>query len=1199
MLRISILGPFLVERDGQVVAPGEWARPKDRALLKILALESGHLVPQDRLLELLWPDLSPTAAAKSLFVSVSRLRKVIASAITPSHPVQRQGAGYMLVPGDAVWIDLDAFRRLVTQGKDQMRRGAWAAATEAFRSGVALYRGDLFEDDPYEEWAIRPREQVRETHLSLLEDLAQCLLQIGSPAEAIEFCEQGLVHDQTREALYAPLMRAHQAAGRHAEALQAFERCRLALAEELGVVPGAAVCTIRDELLDMKPPVPHIAITASAVPGGSYTAHIQRTPRQMPSPGAPGPLHLPWVGREKEQALLESGLTSAQAGQGQLLLIHGEPGIGKSRLLEEFARIATEQGARVLKSRCYEMERDLPFAPIAEAFAGYLAAFGDPKELSLLLGPWGAQIATLLPFLRDRVPSLPLSQPLRPDAERAAMLAGLTHLLLSLGRQASLTLLLDDLQWADETTVQWLHYLTRRLRHEPVLIVGAYRTSDVDLYHPIQRLLGSLAGEKSVPALLELSCLTAEHVASLIPAISGSASHGSALASRLHRETDGHPLFLAETLRTLFETGVLRLDGRGSWVLGRPGVTFVTPGHEDERLPIPASLRQAILWRVRRLDEPARRLLAAAAVAEHGFTGALIARMTDLTSEVVFDGLETLVDRQFVQPVAAGSAFDFRHDLLREVVYGDLGTERRRWLHGRAAASIEALARDRSLDLRERAGELAHHWRLAAQWTAAHKFALLAGDHARDTFAPREALAHYSRAAEAEAHHPELFDAADKAALLQRLGRAHAEVGDLEVAVRHFEALRTLAQETQDGMLEGRALVALSDAELMRHNFGRAEQFAAAAAQLVEELGNRELLIGTRMCSGNVAIALGRTADAERHCSAVLALADEWKADQGEEAPGVLGAQLNAMGWLGLLWQWQGEHDRATPAIEASLQLGRELNNPFLTGRSRFASSMSLGNRGRYEEALTALHEALRLSEEAGDRYFFPRHLNTVGWIYSELGDLRQAEDWNRRSIAVARETGWLEAEANALVNMGMDALSQGDQTRAREAFEQATALIDRDEWFTWRYRIRLLIGLAELALAGGHLEKALALANQARTLAEPTASRKHVGRSWLITGRAMLAAGARAEQVLPYLERARSLALTIENPPLAWTSGAALAGLHASMGHQVEADECWAASQAAVQRVAATIGDPALRRSFLGLPSVQSVIAAVPLVDR
>jgi tetratricopeptide (TPR) repeat protein len=384
----------------------------------------------------------------------------------------------------------------------------------------------------------------------------------------------------------------------------------------------------------------------------------------------------------------------------------------------------------------------------------------------------------------------------------------------------------------------------------------------------------------------------------------------------------------------------------------------------------------------------------------------------------------------------------------------------------------------------------------------------------------------------------------------------------------------------------------MADAHFFRHDFARADETVAAALALSETLDDPGLRVGAQATATSIAMAQGRTDEAGRRCDAVLALTGWQPNVASEEDPVVAGARLGTLGWVGLLRTMQGDSARATPAIEASLRLGQELHNPFLTGRSRFALAMSLGNQGRYDEALATLREALRLAEEAGDRYFLPRLLNTAGWVYSDLGDLRQAEDWNRRSIAAARETGWLEAEANARVNLGADALRRGDAAAAREELAQAAALVDRDGWFTWRYRLRLLVGLGELSLLEGNPDQALAFARDALVRAEATTSRKHAGRAWLLIGQATLAAGGPGEEALRQVERAHALARATGNPPLLWASGVELAGLRARLGREAETEVLQKQLRASVDAVVGSVQDAALRNSLSRSPLVEAIIA-------
>lgn len=1184
MLRLYLLGSFQMERDGQAVPTSVWARPRDRALLKLLALQRGHVIPQDRLLDQLWPQLDGAAAANSLHVALSRLRRVLdpdRGALAAESLVRRSGSGYLLAADARIWVDAEEFRRLVAQGRQWQRRAAWAPAIGAYRAAEALWRGEPLEEDGAALWAVGPRAALRESRLTALADLADCLLRQGAAAEALAVAEQGLALDQPREAFHALAMRAHAAMGHVAEALRAYDRCRRALADELGADPGPALQALyerllRDETLgDLAAWLaPHPA-RADAVAQGSASAARSGSGSRQGSvwlPGADGS-QLPLVGRDAPLARLDGAYTAAENGAGSIIFVHGEPGIGKTRLLDAFAARVAARGARVLSARCYALERDLPYAPLTEALTTFLLQRADPAEVAAAVGRWGPQLVGIVPTLADLLPDLPARRPMRADAAQpgtltAGVLAGLAHLVDALGARAPVLLMLDDLQWADPSTIHCLHYLGRRLGRMPLLIVGAYRTGEAEPGTPLGRLFDELARDPAPPPALALGCLEPAHVDALVASAVGTQRHAGELAARLFRRTDGHPLFLVETLR--------------GW-MAESGPTAATPD-------LPATLRSAILGRARQLDAPTQAALVALAVAGRGFTAPLLARLLDVPEVAALAALEALTTRQFLRAVAGGVAYDFRHDLVQETLYAEVPAARRRFLHGRAAESLEALTRERRGALDPLAGELAHHTQLAERWEDALRYALLAGDHARESFASREALAHYQRAAEVAVHCPPEVAAAAQADLLERLGQAHADLGDHDAAIERFSALRDLLRLSGDRPREARTLVALAEAYFWRHDLMTAQEQAAAALALAQTLDDPALIALARLPASNTAMARGQVDVAEENCAAILDLLDTLPAGApgvAVAAPALAGVRLQVLGWLGLAHEFRADYARALPTIEASLRQGRELHNPFIVGRSRFALGLSLGNQGRYEEALAVFHEALRLAEEAGDRYWRPRLPNCIGWIYAELGDEEAAREWNLRSLPLARETGWLEAEANARVNLGADFVRAGQPVAAREHFEAATALLARDEWFRWRYRMRLLIGLGLLALYEGEPERALAFAGEALSLTALSGSRKHQARAHLLAGQALRSAGAPADQALAAYQQALDLARTIQHPALRWQTEYALADLHASLHYEEAAASHQAAAAAIIAATASAIRDPALRRSFLAQSAV------------
>lgn len=1185
MLRLYLLGPFRMERDAQEVPASVWARPRDRALLKLLALQRGHVVTRDRLIDLLWPQLDGAAAVDSLHVAVSRLRRVLDPERrrgTGAPAIQRVDAGYMLAASASIWVDVEEFRRLAAQGREWQRRAAWVPAIGALRAAEALWRGELLEEDGEAAWVLDARHALRTVRLAALESLAGCLLERGVADEALAVAEHGLALDPAREAFHLLTMRAHVKAGRTAEALRAFARCRRILADELGAEPGPELRELHEHLLrddGASAPSDAAVPSTSAVPVAMRRAGNGQ--ERVKAAGLEAAPQL--VGRDAPLAALLAAYAETEQNAGGIVFIHGEPGIGKTSLLEALADRVAARGARVVSARCYALERDLPYAPLAEALTTFLLERVDPTEVAAAVGRWGPQLVGLVPPLADLLPDLPARRPMRGDAVHAGalaagILAGLTQLLAALAVRAPVVVLLDDLHWADASTIQALHYLARRLGHLPLLVVGAYRTGETGHATPLGRFLEALAGEPTQPIMLELGCLALEDVEVMLAAVPGVRHTAARLAGRLFERTDGHPLFLTEILRV--------------W---RESTASGTAGDRAQDVALPATLRAALLNQIRTLDASLRAALPALAVAGRGFTAALVARLCDLSEAAAVDVLEELAERHMLRAVAGGSGFDFRHDVIQELLYADVPEARRQLLHGLAADALAALIRERPGALDAAAGELAYHARHAERWEDALRYALLAGDRARAIFAPREALEQYLHAAEAAEHIPMAGREELRTDLLERLGQAHADLGELDAAIERFTALRGALHGSGDVRHEGRALVALANAHFWRHDLAAARTFAAEALARAETSADTADVALAQVPVVSAAMAQGQLDEAERGCVAILEQSDRGDAAgrglPAQELSPLTGARLNALGWLGLLHQYRADYARAQPVIEASLQLGQELHNPFLTLRSRFALTLSLGNRARFDEALDGALEALRLAEEARDRYWLPRLPNTIGWLYAELGDERAARDWNQRSVAIARETGWLEAEANARVNLGTDLVRAGQPAAAREELEAAAALLDRDEWFRWRYRMRLTIGLGLLALVQGEPERAVALAGQALAQTRQHGARKHEARAHVLMGRALLAAGASGERAGAAFERALTLAEAIGHPALDWEAAAALAEVRAAMGRDAEAEALRTRAARDITATAAAIRDPARRRLFLAQSAAPVVV--------
>lgn len=727
LLKLVLLGMFRCWRDGELVTAEAWPAQKPLEVFKVLLTRRGHVVATDQLMEFIWPDLPPSSAANCLRVAISQLRRVLQPGLrrgTASAFILTCDKGYLFRGGPGCWIDVDAFVELVGRGKDHEGRAQWGPAVAAYQAARELYQGDFFEENLYADWAIVTREYLREIHLDALGRLANCHARQGHYRRAQEVCQQAIALDPLRESLYRQAMIYHCKLGQRDQALRLFERCRNILVDELGVDPMPETLALytkilRDEIVGEPPDV------ASAI------SPVPRRRAQLAT-------WLPLVGRSAEMKTLAGVLGDALAGRGRLVFITGEAGVGKSRLADEFLALCEENGARVFRGRAYQLERDLSYQPVREALRRYLLNMLMPEEMRHVLGPWAPHVSLLLPELRQNLPDLPSLPALAIDKEQQRLLDGLVQFCLSLAAQRPVVFFLDDLHWADPSTLLFLHYLARHIAQKQVLLLMTYRPVEVASDHPVQVMQREFEREH-LATPIELEPLPVAAVTQILAQNAADAWDSAPFSCRLYDETEGNPLFLVETLRSLFDAGLLVEDDAARW---RPaaGVDLAT-----EDLALPPSVQSLIKARCEAADVLGQRVLWAAAVIGRSSPFDLLQRVTGLETEKLLDGLDELIRHQLIAEsiATAPSTYSFTHEKIRQVVYAGLNPSRRAHLHRATAQALEETHTGRAEQI---AGLLAYHFAEAREESSAVGYWLLAGDRARTLYAHQEAAEHYQRA---------------------------------------------------------------------------------------------------------------------------------------------------------------------------------------------------------------------------------------------------------------------------------------------------------------------------------------------------------------------------------------------------------------------------------------------------------------------
>ena len=669
--------------------PVELTAAKAIALLGYLAAKRE---PQTRehLLGLLWAESSDEAAHKNLRNTLWAIRKSLGDETVVAD-------NNHLSISREVWIDLREFETVASSQTD----------VSGLQSAIALYRAPFLDslmltDAPeFEIWLTGERERLAQLNLHLLAALVEAYASEGNWRSVIETTQHALSQDSMQEPMHRARMLAYPRLGERPEALRQYDTLRTILDRELGVAPlpetdALRAAIVKGELSEVAQPA-----YEATVPNGLSTPTRSTAAKRPPAPKRRSALvdrtAAPYIGRRPERNALDEELQSATNGNVRVVLLTGEVGIGKSRLWQEWSSTLSPE-ATVLSTRCLDSMQSLPFAPLTELFARReieQKLFTAPSPVPSI---WLAEVARLLPQIRQRFPDLPAPPALPPDEERRRVYEGFTQCLRALARP--IVLFLDDAHWADRATLDWLGYFVNALRDQALLLIVAYRPEDAPaaLIH-----LAAGWGREGLTRRVPLVRLTNAESAALIVALGGD----PVLAERVHAQTAGNPYFLIE----LFRAGT------------------------DQ---VPQVLTELVRARLGRLSEDARQVLQAAAVLAPDFDFAALRRTSGRGEEETLAALDTLLNAMVL--TERNAHYEFSHPLVATIVQNELSGTRRAFLNRRAAEALEATHAGR---LPQIAGQLAAHYVQAGDVPRAAHFAEMAAEHALALAATNEAESFY------------------------------------------------------------------------------------------------------------------------------------------------------------------------------------------------------------------------------------------------------------------------------------------------------------------------------------------------------------------------------------------------------------------------------------------------------------------------
>ncbi|WP_350241832.1 ATP-binding protein [Deinococcus sonorensis] len=772
VLTVHLIGAFRVWRDGQPVV---WARPTTAAVLKVLLIRPGEVVSADELIEALWPHLSASAGAQCLRAAVSVLRRQLEPALRrgpDSRHVLQVRPGYRFDPAHAQ-VDVLEVDRAHQRAEQLRRQQRVAEAITAYRLALPHLRGELYADDPYAPWAQDARERWRRQQLELLEGYAACLALSGQHRAAAEVCRQAGQLDPYRESVQEQLMVSLARAGGPAEAAASYLQYRAQLERDLNTAPSARLQALNEQLLRGELPAPD---------------------RDRPASGARPTV----VGRMDALATLDAHWRAALAGEGRLVAVAGEAGVGKTHLVTAALQALSAQGACVLSGRAFQRELSAPLDPVLDALDPLL----EPQDR---LGGGG--------------PPRGASEAWPADAPRGPPFADLLAALIQASRPGGLVLFIDDLQWAEPTTLAFLSFAARRLHQERVLLIVTYRSEDE------AQLTGWLEGaaEHRTLHVLRLPRLQAADLRDLLAGRSRLNEADRAwLAGVLQAESEGNPFFALEYLRWLTDTGVVEADAGGP--LCRVFPERWTRQHEHVPMPV----RALIEARVQRLPGPARTVLQLSAVLGRPVDLDLLGRAAQLPVPALVPLVDALLQAQLLSE-QADQRLQCSHDKVRQVLYGGLSLPRRLVLHRQVAAALAA-------DLHS-AAERAHHLLAGQCWADALDQLLRAARQAEADQSWASALKYTSVALDAATHLPDADEPRYALLTVRERLLERMQLPDEQVSV--VEAMLALATRQGHQQRRAEALVRLVTACTARSDGAGAAAARDEALRLYRRLGDQ------------------------------------------------------------------------------------------------------------------------------------------------------------------------------------------------------------------------------------------------------------------------------------------------------------------------------------------------------------------------
>ncbi len=981
MYRIYLLGPFhLEESKGKLLS---LAYQNAQWVLAYLLLHKEDWHRREALASKFWPETEKSGNnfRNALHAIRSVLKPIDAEKCFLSKPGMIKWN-----PNYPFWLDTESFEDLL--GETQRLSGE--AKVGYLREAADLYRGNLLEGGGFD-WIEPIRSYYERRYVSALDELTDYFQEIHEYQTAIDHAEWIRAKRPYQDEIHYKLMRLHLANKDRVAAIHVYEAFVDLLKQDLGK--------------DYRPEKKLTDLYIEIVRGSAAIS-------DPPEPIDPIELGSPFVNREAETQHFLRVWGKVRQSEGQTLILSGEAGIGKSRLAQEYERYARNEGALVFRSRCYEQEQALPYAPLTDALHRMVSADGVDWECVPKVAL--SDVIKLMPEIQTQVPEIEPSPPLAtPEQEQNRLLSSCCEVFGALAENQIVVLFLDDVAWADDATFSVLHRLIRRGAQSRLLLLFTYREGDVPKDHMLWHMIEELQPDHAI------------HNQILLP-LERDYIHEMALGILKHIEDDdldelwkkvllnagGNAFFIEELIRFLVDESFIRKDPKGKWKMQLEAFS-------DEL--IPDNVQRVILNRLRRLTHDGRQLLEALAVLGNSFNATFLTRLLGPWQKEWLRSLDNLLWSCFLEEI--DGKYQFHHKMIQETVYQSLSTATRQHWHLRIAEFYTELI-DEDETAIDFLGEAAFHYEKSHQYKNAIKFYLQAGWQSwKSRYAKTEALHFFSRSlclAKSE------DDVTSIGQSYRGLGEVCSFTDQYEEGLRYNQQALESCKQPND-----RAEIFIAIANIY-HVQRELEEGLSYCKKSLKELATENqpsIKIKAYYYASTFLNWLLRYDDAIKNCKEALKLLEINPEDNLESL---------ILAELGFAWSGKGEFDKAKEYLYRSEDLANKTGDLYSIVQSFFKLALALYQAKEVDQAIEAWKKSLVVLEELNDPDAHVGICNKLTYAYLYKNEHEKALDFAQEQLKYSHATSSL---ANIGMAHGMLAClyeAKGDLKNSEKYFEKA-----------------------------------------------------------------------------------------------------------------------------------------------------------------